>query len=58
MKDGEKLGEQSLDETEDVEVLLYSIDEVKNLLRENKIMQSLHATCMFYALNRLGEMQY
>lgn len=58
MKGGEKRGEQSLDETEDVEVLLYSIDEVKSLLRENKIMQSLHTACMFYALNRIGEMTY
>jgi 8-oxo-dGTP pyrophosphatase MutT (NUDIX family) len=58
MKEGEKVGEQSLDATEDVEVLLYSIDEVKTLLRENKIMQSLHASCMFYALNKLGELKY
>ena len=58
MKGGEKLGEQSLDETEDVEVILYSIEEVKQLLKENKIMQSLHASCMFYALNKIGEMTY
>ena len=53
-----KVAEQSLDETEDVEVLVLTIDEVKQLLRENKIMQALHTSCMFYALNRLGEMQY
>lgn len=58
MKGGKKVAEQSLDETEDVEVLFCSIEEVKQLLRENKIMQSLHTSCMFYALNRLGEMMY
>src|SRR6476620_7068366 len=55
---GEKVAEQSLDETEDVEVILYTLDEVKQLLRENKIVQSLHCTTIFYALNRLGVMTY
>ena len=55
---GEKVAEQNLDETEDVEVLLYTIDEVKQLLRENKIVQSLHCTTLFYALNKLGLMTY
>lgn len=55
---GEKTGTQSLDETEDLEVALYTIDELKVLLKENKIMQSMHVSCIFYALNRLGQMQY
>jgi hypothetical protein len=55
---GEKVAEQSLDETEDVDVALYSLDEVKGLLRDNKIVQSLHCTTLFYALNRLGLMTY
>ena len=55
---GEKTGEQKLDETEDVEVVLYTIDELKRLLKENKIVQSLHVSCIFYALNHLGEMKY
>ena len=55
---GEKTGEQKLDETEDVEVVLYTIEELKQLLRENKIVQSLHVSCIFYALNHLGQMQY
>ena len=57
-KGGEKVAEQSLDETEDVEVVIYTIDEVKSLLRENKIVQALHATTMFYALEKLGFMKY
>ena len=55
---GEKVGAQSLDETEDVEVVLYSIDEVKELLRKNAIVQSLHTTCIFYALHRLGHISF
>lgn len=55
---GEKVAEQSLDESEDLEVVFYTIDEVKNLVRENKIVQSLHVTTIFYALNKLGLMTY
>ena len=58
LKGGEKVAEQKLDETEDVEVVLYTIEELKNLLKENKIMQSMHVSCIFYALNKLGEMRY
>lgn len=55
---GEKVTGQSLDETEDVEVVLYTLDEVKQLLRENKIVQSLHCTTLFYAFSRLGLLTY
>jgi ADP-ribose pyrophosphatase len=52
---GTKTGEQQLDESEELEVLEASIDEVKALVRENKMMQSLHANAVFYALLELGE---
>lgn len=55
---GEKVAEQNLDEAEEVEVVYMTIDEVKQLVRENKIVQSLHANCIFYALARLGEISY
>lgn len=57
-KGGEKIAEQNLDDHEEVEVLLYSIDEVKDLVRQNKILQALHTSCIFYALDSLGELQY
>jgi ADP-ribose pyrophosphatase len=50
---GKKVSEQKLDETEDVEVCIYSIAEVKKLLRENKIMQALHVSCIFYSLEKI-----
>ena len=55
---GVKIKEQELDHGEDIEVYLLTIDEVKELLRENKIIQSMHTTCLLYALNKLGEMNY
>ena len=57
-KGGRKVAEQKLDATEDVEVLIHTIDEVKQLLRENKIVQSLHTTTAFYALEKLGLLSY
>ena len=55
---GVKVKEQQLDEAEDIEVLLFSIDEVKQLIRENKFIQSMHVTALMYALERLGELKY
>jgi ADP-ribose pyrophosphatase len=52
---GKKVQEQSLDEHERIEVMEYTIAEVKQLLAENKIPQSLHCTGLFYALMKLGE---
>lgn len=57
-KGGKKVAGQNLDATEDVEVLIVSIDELKKMLRENKIVQSLHCTCIFYALEKLGLINY
>jgi 8-oxo-dGTP pyrophosphatase MutT (NUDIX family) len=57
-KDGEKVGAPQLDHLEDLEVVLYSIEEVKQMLKENKIMQSLHVNCLFYALYKLGKLSY
>lgn len=55
---GKKTGEQKLDDTEDVEVVLYSIEEVKDLLRRHGIVQALHTSCIFYALEKLEELRY
>lgn len=55
---GELVKEQQLDDAEDIEVLLFSIDEVKQLIRKNKLLQSMHVTALMYALERLGELKY
>ena len=55
---GEKVAAQSLDATEDLEVVIYTLEEVKQLLRENKIIQALHTAAIFYALEKLGELHY
>src|SRR2546423_12676192 len=45
---GKKIQEQQLDHNEEIDVELYSIEELKNLLRENKIVQAMHVTCIMY----------
>lgn len=55
---GKKTAEQSLDPNEEIEVLLYTMDEFKQLLRENKILQAMHVSCIMYALAKLNELTY
>ncbi len=51
---GEKIAEQQLDGNEEIEVVLLSMDELKQLLTENKIMQAMHVTCIMYALQKMN----
>jgi len=55
---GDKTHDQNLDHNENIEVELYSIDELKKLLKENKIIQAMHVTCIMYAFEKLGEFSF
>ncbi|TMI86097.1 MAG: NUDIX hydrolase [Bacteroidetes bacterium] len=55
---GKKTHEQKLDHNENIEVELCSIDELKNFLKTNRIIQAMHVTCIMYALQKLGELKY
>jgi len=55
---GRKVKEQQLDHNEEIEIYLFTIDELKQMLRDNQIIQSMHVTAIFYALARLGEVKY
>ncbi len=57
-QNGKKVKEQELDHNEEIEVYLFSIDEVKQMLKNNEILQAMHATCLFYAMNKLGVLHY
>ena len=52
---GKKVAAQALDDNEDIELQLMSLEEVKALLKENKIIQSMHVTALYYAFQRLGD---
>lgn len=55
---GKKTSSQSLDPNEEIEIELFTIDEIKQLIRENKIVQSMHVACFLYALEELGQLKY
>jgi ADP-ribose pyrophosphatase len=57
-KGGKKVAVQKLDENEEIEIILLTINELKQLLRENKIVQAMHVSCILYALEKLGELKY
>jgi 8-oxo-dGTP pyrophosphatase MutT (NUDIX family) len=56
--DGYWQNEQKLDEAEDIKILLLSVDEVKQLIRENKIIQSMHVTALMYAFQKLKIIEF
>ena len=45
--------EQELDHNEEIEVYLFSLEEVKKLLADNQIFQSMHVTALYYALAKM-----
>ncbi len=53
-KGGQKMSEQKLDGNEEIEVEFFTVDEVKQLLKENKIIQAMHISCIIYALEKMG----
>lgn len=50
---GKLRGDQSLDDNEEIELILKPLDEVKTMLMHNEIKQSMHALCLFYGFNHL-----
>lgn len=55
---GRKTSAQQLDENEEIEVLEVTVEELKNLLRSNQLLQSMHVSCILYGLERMGELRY
>ena len=54
---GEKQQQQQLDYNEEIEVLVVSMDDFKQMLRQNTFVQSMHVTNIFYALQKLCKLQ-
>ncbi|MBL7730641.1 MAG: NUDIX hydrolase [Chitinophagaceae bacterium] len=55
---GEKVSAQQLDENEEIEILELTMEELKQLLKEHKIVQSMHVSCIMYALLQLDELSF
>lgn len=54
---GKKVASQSLDANEDIDIILMPLDELIKLLLQNKLDQSMHVNCIFYALLRMGKLK-
>ncbi len=46
-KGGVKAAQQSLDDNEEIKILLKSVDEVNEMIDRNEIKQSLHELCLY-----------
>lgn len=55
---GKKVTEQKLDANEEIEVVYLTIDELKQLLKENKVIQAMHVSCILYALGKMGKVSW
>ena len=55
---GKKVKDQSLDHNEDIEVILLSIDELKELVKNHGILQAMHLSAIFYGLEKMGEINF
>jgi ADP-ribose pyrophosphatase len=53
---GKKVAEQHLDFNEEIEIKLFSPEEVRAMLKKNEIVQAMHALCMFYGFEKLDEL--
>jgi ADP-ribose pyrophosphatase len=53
---GRKISQQQLDHNEEIEIVLVSLQEMIDLLLKQEIKQSLHTTCIFYALMKMGKL--
>ncbi|MEO6723395.1 MAG: NUDIX hydrolase [Ferruginibacter sp.] len=52
---GKEVAKLSLDATEEIEVLHFSLEEVQGMLSRNEIVQALHVSCLLYAFQKLDE---
>jgi ADP-ribose pyrophosphatase len=52
--DAQKVGDQALDEIEEIEVYPIPLDEVIRMVKHGEILQSLHVSTLFFALYHLN----
>ena len=51
---GKKISNQHLDENEEIDVFLVTPDELKTMIKQQQIIQSMHVTTIWYAMQHLG----
>jgi 8-oxo-dGTP pyrophosphatase MutT (NUDIX family) len=54
LQGGRKTQEQSLDQNEEIEVMIVGMQELIEMLKNNEIVQAMHVTAIYHALRQLG----
>lgn len=54
---GKKVTGQNLDHSEEIEVILMPVEEVRAMLERNEIVQALHTVCLMYAFKKWDELK-
>jgi ADP-ribose pyrophosphatase len=54
---GKKVAEQQLDFNEEIEIIFFPLEDVRQMLMNNEIKQALHASCLFYGFEKLAELK-
>jgi ADP-ribose pyrophosphatase len=54
-KGGVKTAQQSLDQNEEIKILLKSVEEVKDMMAKNEIRQSMHELCLYKGFEFLNK---
>nr|WP_225225951.1 NUDIX hydrolase [Komarekiella delphini-convector] len=54
----EKIADLNLDDTEEIDVLLFPLEKVIELIESGILLQALHISSLFFALKKLGKLQF
>jgi ADP-ribose pyrophosphatase len=52
-RDGKKVSTQQLDNNEEIELVTIPLEELRRMMLQNEIKQSLHLACIYYAFQKL-----
>lgn len=52
-REGKKVAKQSLDDNEQIDLLLVPVEDVRGMLQRNEFVQALHVSCFMYAFQLL-----
>jgi 8-oxo-dGTP pyrophosphatase MutT (NUDIX family) len=50
---GKKITAQQLDHNEELEIITVPLNELRRMIKDNEIVQSLHLSCLLYAMPKL-----
>lgn len=55
---GVKTQDQELDHNEEIEVVEITMDELQQMIMKQGMVQALHLSCVFFALQKLGKLSF